>query len=235
MAMFAEMSLEAQGVVSWLAVGLLTGWLAARALKGGGYGLVGDLVVGIIGAVVGGALLTQLAAGTRGPGEGLFAAFIGACTLLACLRVFARESVEACPPHPLPMSVHTPAEGPRTPGDEVRHEEGCGAPPGGRREMEERVARHAAGGPVDISRRLEELGHEPGSRQELDAEERCALKALRGDFAALSPLATAEDRASVSAFEGEGGRATVHEEEDASGGQDRVAVSEALRSARGTS
>jgi hypothetical protein len=103
-----------------------------------------------------------------------------------------------------------------------------------RRRMEARVARLAAGGaPAELDLRIDELGPPPGSRRALEAEERCALKALRGDFAALPALATAEDRAEVSAFEGEGGRATGHGEEDACDRQDRSAVRRALRAARG--
>ena len=40
--------------VSWVVVGLLAGWLAGIVMKGGGYGLIGDLVLGLVGSVVGG-------------------------------------------------------------------------------------------------------------------------------------------------------------------------------------
>jgi uncharacterized membrane protein YeaQ/YmgE (transglycosylase-associated protein family) len=39
--------------VSWVVVGLLAGWLAGFVMKGGGYGLIGDLVLGLVGSVVG--------------------------------------------------------------------------------------------------------------------------------------------------------------------------------------
>ena len=48
------MALEPGGILMWLIVGLVAGWLAGQVMKGGGYGLVGDIVVGIIGAFVGG-------------------------------------------------------------------------------------------------------------------------------------------------------------------------------------
>jgi len=41
------------GIISWLVVGLIAGWLAGMVMKGGGYGVLGDIVLGIFGAVVG--------------------------------------------------------------------------------------------------------------------------------------------------------------------------------------
>ncbi|HZQ05505.1 MAG TPA: GlsB/YeaQ/YmgE family stress response membrane protein [Anaerolineae bacterium] len=48
------------GIISWLVVGLIAGWLAGMVMKGGGYGVVGDIILGIIGAVVGGFLATTV-------------------------------------------------------------------------------------------------------------------------------------------------------------------------------
>jgi uncharacterized membrane protein YeaQ/YmgE (transglycosylase-associated protein family) len=42
------------GILSWFVVGLLAGWLAGKVVKGGGYGCIGDIVVGVIGALLGG-------------------------------------------------------------------------------------------------------------------------------------------------------------------------------------
>ena len=42
------------GIVSWIVVGLLAGWLAGLVVKGGGYGLIGDIIIGVIGALLGG-------------------------------------------------------------------------------------------------------------------------------------------------------------------------------------
>jgi uncharacterized membrane protein YeaQ/YmgE (transglycosylase-associated protein family) len=57
-------ALEPGGVLIWLIVGLVAGWLAGQAMKGGGYGLVGDIVVGIIGAFLGGLLFGILLPGS---------------------------------------------------------------------------------------------------------------------------------------------------------------------------
>jgi uncharacterized membrane protein YeaQ/YmgE (transglycosylase-associated protein family) len=42
------------GILSWIVVGLIAGWLAGLVVKGGGYGCVGDIVVGVIGGLLGG-------------------------------------------------------------------------------------------------------------------------------------------------------------------------------------
>jgi uncharacterized membrane protein YeaQ/YmgE (transglycosylase-associated protein family) len=48
------------GIISWLVVGFIAGWLAGMLMKGGGYGVLGDIVLGIIGAVVGGYLAVNV-------------------------------------------------------------------------------------------------------------------------------------------------------------------------------
>ena len=55
-------------------------------MKGGGYGLVGDIIVGIIGAFIGGFVLSLLGIGANGLIATLITAFIGACILIAILR-----------------------------------------------------------------------------------------------------------------------------------------------------
>jgi uncharacterized membrane protein YeaQ/YmgE (transglycosylase-associated protein family) len=70
----------------WIVVGLVAGFLASRMVKGGGYGLVGDLVVGLIGAVIGGFLLGFFVQGTVGLFGTIVVAFIGAVVLLFIVR-----------------------------------------------------------------------------------------------------------------------------------------------------
>lgn len=48
------------GILSWIVVGLIAGWLAGQVMRGGGYGLVGDIVIGIVGGLVGGYLAGAL-------------------------------------------------------------------------------------------------------------------------------------------------------------------------------
>lgn len=75
-------------IVTWLIVGLIAGLLASFAIGGVGYGILGDIVVGIIGAFVGGWLFNQLniAAPWGGLAGVIFVAFIGAVVLLLGLR-----------------------------------------------------------------------------------------------------------------------------------------------------
>ncbi len=80
-------------VLTWLIVGLFAGLLASFAIGGIGYGILGDIVVGIVGAVVGGWLFVQF--GWTAPFDGLagtvFIAFIGAVVLLLILGAVRRS------------------------------------------------------------------------------------------------------------------------------------------------
>ena len=77
--------------LTWIAIGLIAGWLAS-AVVGGGYGVIGDIVVGIVGAFVGGFIFRQLHVHTPfgGLAGTIFVAFIGAIVLLALLRLVHR-------------------------------------------------------------------------------------------------------------------------------------------------
>ena len=48
------------GVLSWIVVGLIAGWLAGQVMRGGGYGLIGDIIVGVVGGLLGGWIATSL-------------------------------------------------------------------------------------------------------------------------------------------------------------------------------
>jgi len=78
-------------IVIWLAIGAIAGWLASHLIRGGGYGLIGDILVGIIGAVIAGYLLPLLGI-HLGAGfvRSVINAFIGACLLLTALRLVRR-------------------------------------------------------------------------------------------------------------------------------------------------
>lgn len=77
------------GLLWWLIVGLIAGFLASVVMRGGGYGIVGDIVVGIIGAFIGGFLASLLGIGAGGLIGTIIIAFIGACILIAILRLIA--------------------------------------------------------------------------------------------------------------------------------------------------
>ena len=78
-------------IIIWLVIGAIAGWLAGQIVKGGGFGLVGDIVVGIIGAVIAGWLLPRIGLYIGG---GFIAeiinAVIGAVILLVVVRLVKR-------------------------------------------------------------------------------------------------------------------------------------------------
>jgi len=83
------------GILAWIVVGLIAGWLASQVMRGGGYGLIGDIIIGVVGAVIGGFLAEKLfnmsapVTGINVPS--IFVAFVGAVILLAILRLFRRR------------------------------------------------------------------------------------------------------------------------------------------------
>lgn len=80
----ADVSLST--VIWWLVVGLIAGFLASVVMRGGGYGIVGDIIIGIVGAILGGFLAGLLGIGASGFVGTIIIAFIGACILIAILR-----------------------------------------------------------------------------------------------------------------------------------------------------
>jgi uncharacterized membrane protein YeaQ/YmgE (transglycosylase-associated protein family) len=79
------------GLIWFLLVGLIAGWLAGKVMRGGGYGVVGDMVVGIIGALLGGWLFGKLGIGLGGGLIGaIITAFVGAVIFIFLLRLLRR-------------------------------------------------------------------------------------------------------------------------------------------------
>ena len=73
----------------WIVVGLIAGFLAGLVMRGGGFGIVGDIVVGILGAIIGGFVAGLLGLGASGFVGSIIIAFLGACLLIALLRAFS--------------------------------------------------------------------------------------------------------------------------------------------------
>ena len=85
------------GVLSWIVLGLIAGFLAGQFMKGGGYGLIGDIVLGIVGALVGGFLAsTLLGIDVNGFNiVSILIAFVGACIIIAIGRMLTKSHAAA--------------------------------------------------------------------------------------------------------------------------------------------
>ena len=79
------------GFIVWIVVGLIAGWLAGVVMKGGGYGVLVDIILGIVGGIVGGWIFGLLGIW---PGGGLIGsiivAFVGAVILVGITRLIKR-------------------------------------------------------------------------------------------------------------------------------------------------
>jgi uncharacterized membrane protein YeaQ/YmgE (transglycosylase-associated protein family) len=90
------MALDPGGLIAWLVVGLIAGWLAGQFMRGGGYGLVGDIVLGIIGAFIGGFIFSFFVPGASvGLIGSIIVAFIGAVILIALARALTGSRAAA--------------------------------------------------------------------------------------------------------------------------------------------
>ncbi|MBK6425446.1 MAG: GlsB/YeaQ/YmgE family stress response membrane protein [Blastocatellia bacterium] len=78
-------------ILLFLLIGAVAGWLASMIMGGGGYGLIGDIVIGVIGGFIGGYLFKwfNVSAGSGWVGS-LVTALVGAIVLLAVIRTIKR-------------------------------------------------------------------------------------------------------------------------------------------------
>jgi uncharacterized membrane protein YeaQ/YmgE (transglycosylase-associated protein family) len=70
------------GMIAWLLVGLIAGFAANLMLKGSGYGMLGDIVIGLIGSFLGGLAVISFVEGPTGVWGSILVAVVGACGLL---------------------------------------------------------------------------------------------------------------------------------------------------------
>ena len=79
------------GILAWIVVGLIAGWLAGQVMKGGGYGMIVDIILGLLGGVLGGWIFEKLGVSTGGGMIGsIIVAFIGAVILVGITRLLKR-------------------------------------------------------------------------------------------------------------------------------------------------
>ena len=83
--------------ITWLVIGLIAGWLGGLVMKGSGYGLVGDIVVGILGGVVGAWLFVFMVPPDARDGVvgTVVVALIGAAAFVGVARLLTRRTVHA--------------------------------------------------------------------------------------------------------------------------------------------
>ena len=82
--------MDIQSLLIFLVIGAAAGWLVGVILKGGGFGLLADIVIGIVGAVLGGFLFGVLGITAGGPIGGFITAVVGAIVLILIIRAIKR-------------------------------------------------------------------------------------------------------------------------------------------------
>jgi uncharacterized membrane protein YeaQ/YmgE (transglycosylase-associated protein family) len=78
---------DLQSVLVFLFIGLIAGWLAGTLIKGRGFGVLGDIVVGVVGAEIGGWIFSRLGLSAYGFGGAVLMASIGAVALLVIIKL----------------------------------------------------------------------------------------------------------------------------------------------------
>jgi uncharacterized membrane protein YeaQ/YmgE (transglycosylase-associated protein family) len=84
---FVEIS--SHGIIGWVVIGLLAGWLAGTLSRGRGFGCITNVILGLIGAVIGGWIFSKLGIEAWGFWGSLAAATVGAIVLVAVARLFS--------------------------------------------------------------------------------------------------------------------------------------------------
>jgi uncharacterized membrane protein YeaQ/YmgE (transglycosylase-associated protein family) len=82
--------LASQSVIAWIVIGAIAGWLAGVLVKGYGYGLIGNIVIGILGAGIAGLLAPTLGIHTESMGGNIIASLLGALVLLLLVGLVRR-------------------------------------------------------------------------------------------------------------------------------------------------
>ena len=82
--------LEPQSILAWIVIGAIAGWLAGLLVKGYGFGLFGNIVIGILGAGIAGLLAPALGISTQSFGGNIVAALLGALVLLLLVGLVRR-------------------------------------------------------------------------------------------------------------------------------------------------
>lgn len=84
------------GYLAWIVMGLIAGWLAGLLVRGGGYGLIGDVIIGIVGGLIGG-FAASVVLGVDNSANGIdlasvVIAFVASLLLIGMVRALPRRS-----------------------------------------------------------------------------------------------------------------------------------------------
>ena len=83
------LSVSQRGLISWILIGLIAGWLAGKIARGAGFGCITDIILGLVGSLLGGWIFTKLGIFGGGFLYSLAAATVGAVILVAIAHLFS--------------------------------------------------------------------------------------------------------------------------------------------------
>ena len=81
-----------RGLLGWILIGLIAGWLAGKIARGQGYGCITDIILGLVGSILGGWIFTKLGIFGGGFLYSLAAATLGAVILVSIVHLFSSGS-----------------------------------------------------------------------------------------------------------------------------------------------
>lgn len=82
--------MDGHGIIAWIIIGIIAGWLTGKLMKGSGYGVIMDMIIGLIGALIGGFISSHLGLGGVGQHRMIISiciAVVGAVILTWILRL----------------------------------------------------------------------------------------------------------------------------------------------------
>jgi uncharacterized membrane protein YeaQ/YmgE (transglycosylase-associated protein family) len=91
--LFSAVTFSPAGFITWAVIGLVAGWLAGKIMRGSGYGILGDILLGLVGAEVGGFIVGLFVTGNTGFLGSIVVAVIGACLCIYLLHLISGRRV----------------------------------------------------------------------------------------------------------------------------------------------
>lgn len=83
--------MQAENLLSFLIIGAIAGWIAGKLMQGGGFGILGNIVVGVLGALIGGFVFDTVGVSSGGLVGSLVTAVVGAAILLFVVGLFKKN------------------------------------------------------------------------------------------------------------------------------------------------